>query len=197
MSMGMFALTSEENKISIFLRPLQYKEIDLIWQQISRRELITQLYIQKQDQLELTDCFYDVENWDAYHLENDPSKLKELYQQGASFVGAFNTAEQLVGISVVSNQHIADYPNAKLLQYFYVDADQQGQGIGAKLMQAAKESAKQLGALQLYISATPSKRTVDFLYKTWCDSIKTPRSGIMGVRTRRHSFALYALRPII
>jgi len=164
----------EENKISIFLRPLQYKEIDLIWQHISRRELITQLYIQKQDQLELTDCFYDVENWDAYHLENDPSKLKELYQQGASFVGAFNTAEQLVGISVVSNQHIADYPAAKLLQYFYVDADQQGQGIGAKLMQAAKESAKQLGALQLYISATPSKRTVDFYIKHGATVLKHP-----------------------
>ncbi|MBU3084535.1 GNAT family N-acetyltransferase [Acinetobacter seifertii] len=149
----------------MFLRPLQYTEIDLIWQQISRRELITQLYIQKQEQLELTDCFYDVENWDDYHLENDPPKLKELYQQGASFVGAFNTSEKLVGISVVSNQHIADYPDAKLLQYFYVDADQQGQGVGSKLMQAAKESAKQLGALQLYISATPSKRTVDFYIK--------------------------------
>ncbi len=37
---------------------------------------------------------------------------------------------------------------------FYVDADQQGKGIGAKLMQAAKESAKQLEAHQLYISAT-------------------------------------------
>ncbi len=155
----------KENKISIFLRPLQYTEIDLIWQHISRCELITQLYIQKQEQLELTDCFYDVENWDAYHLENDPPKLKELYQQSASFIGAFNTSEKLVGISVVSNQHIADYPDAKLLQYFYVDADQQGQGIGAKLMQAAKESAKQLGALQLYISATPSKRTVDFYIK--------------------------------
>ncbi len=75
MCIGMFALT-KENKISIFLRPLQYKEIDLIWQHISRRELITQLYIQKQDQLELIDCFYDVKNWDAYHLENDPPKLK-------------------------------------------------------------------------------------------------------------------------
>lgn len=164
----------KENKISIFLRPLQYTEIDLIWQQISRRELITQLYIQKQDQLELTDCFYDVKHWDAYHLENDPPKLKELYEQGASFVGAFNTAEQLVGISIVSNQRIADYPDAKLLQYFYVDADQQGQGIGAKLMQAAKESAKQLGALQLYISATPSKRTVDFYMKHGATVLKHP-----------------------
>lgn len=164
----------KENKISIFLRPLQYTEIDLIWQQISRRELITQLYIQKQDQLELTDCLYDVKHWDAYHLENDPPKLKELYQQGALFVGAFNTSEKLVGISVVSNQHIADYPDAKLLQYFYVDADQQGQGIGAKLMQAAKESAKHLGALQLYISATPSKRTVDFYIKHGATVLKHP-----------------------
>lgn len=56
MCIGMFALT-KENKISIFLRPLQYTEIDLIWQQINRRELITQLYLQKQEHLELTDCF--------------------------------------------------------------------------------------------------------------------------------------------
>ncbi|MEQ1065033.1 GNAT family N-acetyltransferase [Acinetobacter sp. XH1741] len=158
----------------MFLRSLFYAEIDLIWQQISRRELITQLYIQKQEQLELTECFYDVQQWDAYHLENDPPKLKELYQQGASFIGAFNAAKQLVGISVVSDQVITDYPDAKLLQYFYVDADQQGQGIGAQLMQAAKASAKQLGAHQLYISATPSKRTVDFYIKHGAKPLKHP-----------------------
>ncbi len=80
----------------------------------------------------------------------------------------------MAGISVVSNQTITDYPNAKLLQYFYVDADQQGKGIGAKLMQAAKESAKQLEAHQLYISATPSKRTVDFYIKHGAVVLKHP-----------------------
>ncbi|WP_336042743.1 GNAT family N-acetyltransferase, partial [Acinetobacter pittii] len=149
----------------MILRSLQSSEIDLIWQQISRRELITQNYIQKQQQLELVDCFFDVQNWDSYHLENDPPKLKQLFEQGSIFVGAFNASEKLVGVSVVSNQVITDYPHAKLLHYFYVDADQQGQGIGAKLMQAAKESAKQLGAKQLYISATPTRRTVDFYIK--------------------------------
>ncbi|QNX32666.1 GNAT family N-acetyltransferase [Acinetobacter seifertii] len=149
----------------MILRSLQSSEIDLIWQHISRRELITQNYIQKQQKLELVDCFFDVQNWDSYHLENDPPKLKQLFAQGSIFVGAFDASEKLVGISVVSNQLIANYPQAKLLHYFYVDADQQGQGVGAKLMQAAKESAKQLGALQLYISATPSKRTVDFYIK--------------------------------
>lgn len=62
--------------------------------------------------------FYDVKHWDAYHLENDPPKLKELYEQGALFIGAFDASEQLAGISVVSNQTITDYPDAKLLQYF-------------------------------------------------------------------------------
>ena len=156
------------------LRTLQNSEIDLIWQHISRRELITQMYIQNQQHLELVDCFFDVQNWDLYHLENDPPKLKQLYEQGALFIGAFDAAEKLVGVSVVSNQIIADYPHAKLLHYFYVDADQQGKGIGVKLMQAAKESAKQLGAKQLYISATPSQRTVDFYIKHGAQPLSAP-----------------------
>ena len=121
----------------MILRSLQSSEMDLIWQQISRRELITQNYIQKQQKLELVDCF-DVQNWDSYHLENDPPKLKQLFEQGSIFISAFDASEKLVGVSVVSNQVITDYPHAKLLHYFYVDADQQGQGIGSKLMQAAK-----------------------------------------------------------
>lgn len=158
----------------MILRSLQSSEIDLIWQQISRRELITQNYIQKQQKLELVDCFFDVQNWDSYHLENDPPKLKQLFAQGSIFVGAFNASEKLVGVSVVSNQVITDYPHAKLLHYFYVDANQQGQGIGSKLMQATKESAKQLGANQLYISATPSRRTVDFYIKHGAEPLSAP-----------------------
>ena len=64
-----------------------------------------------------------------------------------------------------------------------MDADQQGQGIGSKLMQAAKESAKQLGADQLYISATPSRRTVDFLYEAWRATVKCSRSTTLAART--------------
>jgi len=158
----------------MILRTLKNSEIDLIWQHISRRELITQMYIQNQQHLELVDCFFDVQHWDSYHLENDPPKLKQLYEQGALFIGAFDAAEKLVGVSVVSNQIIADYPHAKLLHYFYVDADQQGKGIGAKLMQAAKGSAKQLGAKQLYISATPSQRTVDFYIKHGAQPLSAP-----------------------
>ncbi|MCH7389098.1 GNAT family N-acetyltransferase [Acinetobacter dispersus] len=147
----------------MILRPLQYSEIDLIWQQISRRELITQNYIRQSLQLE--DCFYDVQQWDDYHLQYDPPKLKQLYQHKAEMIGAFSSKGKLLGVSVVSNQLIHDYPDAKLLHYFYVDADHQGQRIGAKLMQTAITSARKLGAKYLYISATPSKRTVDFYMK--------------------------------
>lgn len=96
----------------MILRSLQSSEMDLIWQQISRRELITQNYIQKQQKLELVDCIFDVQNWDSYHLENDPPKLKQLFEQGSIFIGAFDASEKLVGVSVVSKQVITDYPHA-------------------------------------------------------------------------------------
>ncbi len=162
----------KEKHINIILRPLRYSEIDLIWQQISRRERITSQYVQQS--LQLVECFYDVQQWDAEHLQNDPPKLKQLYRQHGKFIGAFDFQQRLVGISVVSAQFIHDYPQAKLLQYFYVDADHQGQGIGAQLMQAAKKSAKELGGNELYISATPSKRTVDFYLKHGAELLDKP-----------------------
>lgn len=149
----------------------------MIWQQISRRELITQNYV-KQASLQLVDCFYDVQHWDADHLQNDPPKLKQLYREHAAFIGAFNLQGKMVGVAVVSNQIIHDYPDAKLLYYFYVDAGQQGQGIGAQLMQAAKRSASTHGANYLYISATPSKRTVDFYLKHGAQVLDHPDSQL-------------------
>ena len=107
-------------------------------------------------------------------MENDPSLLKNLHQQGALCVGGFDESNRLIAVQVVYNQHIADYPEAKLLQYFYVDADHQGLGIGTQLMQAAIASAKQLNAKQLYISATPSKRTVDFYLKQGAQLLAQP-----------------------
>ncbi|MCH7293258.1 GNAT family N-acetyltransferase [Acinetobacter genomosp. 15BJ] len=163
-----------ESTINIQFKTLQFSEIDLIWQQISRRELISQMYVQQGLDLQLIDCFYDEQNWDAYHLENDPPLLKKLHQQGALCVGGFDESHQLIAVQVVSNQHIADYPEAKLLQYFYVDANHQGLGIGTQLMQAAIASAKQLNAKQLYISATPSKRTVDFYLKQGAQLLAQP-----------------------
>ena len=35
-------------------------------------------------------------NWDSYHLENDPPKLKQLFEQGSIFIGAFDASEKLV-----------------------------------------------------------------------------------------------------
>ncbi|MNC68628.1 Acetyltransferase (GNAT) family protein [compost metagenome] len=80
-------------------------------------------------------------------------------------MGAFNQLNRLIGVQLVSNQVITDYPEAKLLQYFYVDANHQGLGLGTQLMHSAIKSAEQLGAQQLYISATPTQRTVDFYLK--------------------------------
>ncbi|NUF62019.1 GNAT family N-acetyltransferase [Acinetobacter bereziniae] len=160
--------------MKISFRLLQYAEIDLIWQQIDRKELITHMYLQHSQQLQRIDCFYDVQCWDQYHLENDPPLIKHLCQQGAICIGGFTPSNQLIAVQVVSNQKITDYPQAKLLQYFYVDAHHQSHGIGSQLMQTAITSAKKLGAKQLYISATPTQRTVDFYLKQGAKLLEKP-----------------------
>lgn len=161
------------NYIKVNFKPLTDLEIDLIWQQISRHELITQMYLQHQQNLTLVDCYFDVDHWDEYHLLNDPPLLKHLYQQGGLCIGAYHS-DKLLGVQMISNQIIQDFPDAKLLQYFYVDADHQGLGIGKQLMQSAVSAAKQLKAKQLYISATPSKRTVDFYLKHGAKALENP-----------------------
>ncbi len=152
----------------INIKYLDYADIDLIWQQISRRELITQYYVNEQHQLKLKDCFYDVKNWDNDHLQYDPPKLKELFQAGAIFVGLFNASNQMVGISVVSDQVIHDYPDAKLLAYFYIDADQQGQGLGTQLMQFSISLLKQLGEKIFIYFSHPHPKNSRFLSSTRC-----------------------------
>ena len=64
------------------LRTLQNSEIDLIWQHISRRELITQMYIQNHQHLELVDCFFDVQE-----VQQSPTPL--LHAVAAMTFGSF------------------------------------------------------------------------------------------------------------
>lgn len=150
------------------------------------------MYVQQNQHLSLIECFYDVQSWDEYHLENDPPHIHQLIQYGALCLGTYTSENQLIAVTVISNQHISDYPQAKLLAYFYVDANHQGLGIGAKLIHASMNLAKQLGAKQLYISATPSKRTVDFYLKHGAEILAQPDQKLFALEPE-DIHLLYAL----
>lgn len=159
--MSVFIYCAVFMSVKIELRPLEYTEIDLIWSQIDRRELITQMYWQQHDELEAYDCHHDVEAWDKEMLSKDPVILKKAHAQGAAFTGAWS-GQQLVGISVVARRSVESMSGAHLLKYFYIDVNHRGLGIGAKLMQAALQSVREFKGNALYISSIPTCNTVDF-----------------------------------
>lgn len=159
--------------VEIELRPLEESEIDLIWSEINRRELITQMYWQNHDELEAYDCHHEVESWDRQMLAKDPIAIKKAYAKGAACIGAWH-AQRLVGVAVVNRGAIESFVGARLLQYFYVDADYRGQGIGAQLMQAAKNSLAQLKGNALYISSIPTCNTVDFYISQGAEVLPDP-----------------------
>ncbi|AOA57520.1 GNAT family N-acetyltransferase [Acinetobacter larvae] len=143
------------------LSHLTATDIPLIWQHINRREVIERMYRQTHGELHAYSCFYDVLGWDEQHLAEDPPTIRKAYQDGAICLGLWD-AERLIAVSVIGAHPVTLYPQARLLSYFYVDADYRGQGIGADLMQATLASLKDLNATALYISAIPTCNTVDF-----------------------------------
>ena len=85
----------------------------------------------------------------------------EDYDDDGTFIGAFD-GEKLVGIGGISGKLIGENKDMLQLTSLFVSNKYRKKGIGRQFISMLKEKAKQLGAAKLYVSATPSKNTVDF-----------------------------------
>ncbi|WP_317169961.1 MULTISPECIES: GNAT family N-acetyltransferase [unclassified Pedobacter] len=68
----------------------------------------------------------------------------------------------MVGVASVEKQKRGAQQNYCKMDILYVDNQYKRHGIGSQLLAACKKEAKIFGAEKLYISATPTKNTVDF-----------------------------------
>lgn len=75
---------------------------------------------------------------------------------------------------MLDGKPIASDSHTHELKYLYVSRDYRGRGVGTRLFDAARESARTLGAAELYISATPTENTVNFYRRRGCTVAQTP-----------------------
>ncbi len=146
--------------ITITLRALQENELDKI-RQIDRAEEIPAIYVYDRGSLALRQQPESVARFDPAELKAMIGKQITLLQEGGQVTGAFH-ADILVGVVSVERKK-----RGTLLQYckmdiLYVSKNFRGSKIGLRLLEAGKEAAISFGARKLYISATPTKNTVDF-----------------------------------
>lgn len=144
-------------------RLLSREEIERL-NEIDRSEIIEKLYYIKDGQLELKDEFYDVKNEWWIHEEVEKillPRLRDLFDRGGTVIGAFDGAK-IAGMVALESKWIGIEKDQLKLDILFVSKIYRKAGVGRQLMNLAMEKAREQGAKKLYISATPSKNTVDF-----------------------------------
>ena len=148
------------------IRILKREEIEKV-RGIDRSEIIEQDYYFEDGQLAVKNEFYDIKGWDPSGLEEHIKHLYDLYDRNGTLLGAFD-GNRLIAISAQESEFIGRKKDQLQLYFHHVDSQHRHQGIGGKLLMLVTEKAKKLGAKKLYISATPSKNTVDFYMHLGC-----------------------------
>ena len=158
-------------------RNLQRSEIEQIWT-IDRREFIPEIYRLEAGHLRLEPHNFDVPGWEPEDVRQTTPLLYEIFDRGGPFCGAFEN-DQLVGVAVLDTVWRGVGRDLLQLEFLHVSRDYRGHGLGRQLFEQALGDAKQRGARGLYISATPTRSTVEFYQRRGAVLIEVPDSELL------------------
>ena len=145
-------------KEKIKYRVLERDEIRRL-NEIDRYEIIEEVYYFRDGKLILEKEYSEViDHSDISEMIDD---YIEDYDYGGTFIGAFD-GDKLVGMGGINGKLYGENKNIIQLSSMFVSNKYRKKGIGRQLISLLKVKAKQFGAEKLYVSATPSKNTVDF-----------------------------------
>ena len=102
----------------------------------------------------------EVRGWDPAELAAYVRRIEALLDAGGVALGAWDGA-RLVGLGTLDVRGVGGDGAVLKLDMLYVDAGHRHRGIGRVLTQRLAAEASARGARALYVSATPTRNTVD------------------------------------
>jgi len=129
--------------------------------ELDRRELVESIYRFQSDKLELKKVNWNVHEWTDSQKSKFHQTLLDLHQRGGSIIGAFDD-DNIAGIISLDHDFFGRNMEHLNLSGLWVSQPYRDQGVGRHLVSLVKQKAKTLGAKFLYVSATESKKTVEF-----------------------------------
>jgi predicted N-acetyltransferase YhbS len=144
----------------VLVHSLGRGELARIWG-IDRRELIEGRYRLDGGAFVAEPHRFDVPGWPPDARSTYDPILAACLDRGGRFFGALD-GETLVGAAVLDGQPVAAHPTLLQLVLLHVSRDHRGRGVGSALFRRVLAEAAERGAAGLYISATPSRNTIDF-----------------------------------
>ncbi len=163
------------------LRPMAVDELSRI-AEIDRSERITQQYRQRGGALELVEVDIDAPRWGEpgeHPVEHRIESWRQLLDDDGVLLGAFD-GDQLVGFAIYLpfiEEGLAQ------LAVLHVTRTHRRFGVGRHLSDEVLRRAREDGAERLYVSATPTRSTVDFYRAQGFEPLEIPNDR------------LYALEP--
>jgi GNAT superfamily N-acetyltransferase len=173
-------------------KKLTYNQIDLFLM-IDRSEVIDWIYYQRDGVLVLEAEHYDMLGFPPGEQLALLKRQKKLHQAGGIIIGAFD-GEQLVGIVSIENVLRGPENEYAKMDILFVTKSHRGRGIAKALVEEAVKAGVTLGAKKLYISATPSERTVNFYLKAGCKLLTTPDPELFAMEPEDIHMGLDILR---
>ena len=140
--------------------------------QIDRTESVDGIYYVRQGALVLEAEHWDVPEWSPAEKQRRIAALQADYDQRCLFYGAFD-GPCLVGMAVLDPDPLPTGVDRLNLVGLWVSHPYRGHGAGQALLQLAVAEARARGARAVYVSATPSERTVRF-YRSAGFRLATP-----------------------
>jgi predicted N-acetyltransferase YhbS len=160
-------------------RALSRDEIKGLWQ-IDRSEVIEALYYFTDKALVLKPEHYDVTGWPPGEAEKYTPLLEACYDHGGWFYGLFDD-QKLLGAAVLESRFIGKSKDQLQLKFLHISNRFRGNGWGKQLFNLAADEARRRGAKGLYISATPSERTINFYLRLGCQVVSEPDPGLWAL----------------
>ncbi len=160
-------------------RALGRGELDALWT-IDRSEVIDAMYRVAEGELVLRAEHHDVRGWPPGEAEKYGPLLADCHDRGGWFHGLFE-GPRLVAAAVLESRLIGARRDRLQLKFLHVGRAHRGRGLGRLLFGRAREEAARRGARSLYVSATPSARTVDFYLALGAELAAEPDAGLLAL----------------
>lgn len=147
-------------------RELLREEIEQVWN-IDRSEVIDNIYYLESGALVLRPEHYDLLGWPPGEAEKYTPILLDCFDRGGWFYGVFDDAK-LIGTAILESKFIGKNKDQLQLKFLHVSSAYRHRGLGQQLFELAKATARERRAKRMYISATPSERTINFYLRLGC-----------------------------
>ena len=142
------------------IRQLNKKEFEK-FKEIDRSEIIENIYYHRDGKLVLEDEFYNVQEWSPTQKQGFIADFHKL-DSGGGFVYAMFDEDKVAGMGTLDAKFIGQNQEQLQLAGLWVSIQYRNKGVATALVDHMKEKAKKLGAKKLYVSATPSLKTITF-----------------------------------